>query len=59
LRPWQAGPEGARGSTISRGGQGGHYINKASSVELTVPPGWNLTDGPSSDNGDMAEKIQI
>lgn len=50
-----------RGSVISRGtynvtapGQGGHYSNKASGVELTVPPGWNLTDGPSSDNGDMA-----
>ncbi|MDR3702729.1 MAG: hypothetical protein P4L56_23995 [Candidatus Sulfopaludibacter sp.] len=51
----------ARGSVISRGtytitapGQGGRYTHKATGVELTVPPGWNLTDGESSDNGDMA-----
>jgi tetratricopeptide (TPR) repeat protein len=50
-----------RGSVISRGtytitapGQGGHYSHKATGIELTVPPGWNLTDGESSDNGDMA-----
>ncbi len=50
-----------RGSVISRGtytitapGQGGHYTHKATGIELTVPPGWNLSDGASSDNGDMA-----
>ncbi len=54
------GENGSRGSVISRGtynsvnGNGGHYSNKNSGLELTVPPGWTIADSESSDNGDMA-----
>jgi hypothetical protein len=50
----------SRGSTISRGtytittGTDGHYVNRATGVELTVPVGCTIVDAGTSDSGDTA-----